>query len=336
MAGRAPPIKGRGILGDAMARPLRNEHAGALYHVTSRGNERRPIFRTDHDRSTFLSCLGAAATRFGWSVTAYVLMTNHFHLVVQTPEPNLSRGMQWMNGKYAAWFNHEHKRTGHLFQGRFHALLVEKETYFAEVLRYVVLNPVRAGMTDRLEEYQWSSYRATSGLVAAPSWLDVSAALAWLGPDQPKAEAAYREFVHAKIGCEERLWEKVTNAIYLGTEDWAKKMRKLVESKPRSTDHPRVQRAVGRPKIQAVVQTVAKIANLPRDVVRSVRGGRWRGLIAWIGWHEGLTTLRSIAAALRLRSEGHISNLIRRCNRELGSDHQLLAGLDAAIKLLRE
>jgi hypothetical protein len=178
------------------------------------------------------------------------------------------------------------------------------------------------------------SYRAT-GLETPPPWLDVSAALVWLDPDRETAQRAYREFVHAKIGCEERLWDKVTNAIYLGTEEWARRMRKVVEAKPRSTDHPRVQRAVGRPKIQTVVQTVAIIARLPRDVVRSAHGGRWRRLIAWIGWHEGLTTLRSIAAALRLRSEGHVSGLIRRCDHDFGHDTTLLASLDTAVALLR-
>ena len=230
-----------------MARPLRNEFAGALYHVTSRGNERRPIFRNDHDRRTFLSFLGEAGARFGRSVSAHVLMINHFHLVDQTPEPNLSGGMHWLNGTYADWFNRRHKRAGHLFQGRFHAFIVEKEAHFAELLRYVVLNPVRAKMVERPEDYRWSSYRATAGLETPPSWLDVTAALVWLDPDRETANRAYREFVHAKIGCEERLWDKVTNAIYLGTEEWTRRMRKVVEAKPRSTDHPRVQRAaVGR------------------------------------------------------------------------------------------
>ena len=114
-----------------MARPLRIEFAGATYHVTSRGNERRSIFRSDRDRKMFLEFLAAATRRFGWSVSAFVLMTNHFHLVIGTPEPNLSRGMQWLNGKYAGWFNARHDRCGHLFQGRFKAVLVEKEAYFA-------------------------------------------------------------------------------------------------------------------------------------------------------------------------------------------------------------
>src|ERR1019366_3668191 len=139
----------RGILGGAMARPLRLEFADALYHITSRGNERRAIFRTNRDRKTFLTVLGAAALRFGWSVTAWVLMTNHFHLVLQTPEPNLSKRMQWLNSAYANWFNRVHGRCGHLFQGRFKALLIDREAYFADVLRYVALNPVRAKMCER-------------------------------------------------------------------------------------------------------------------------------------------------------------------------------------------
>jgi REP element-mobilizing transposase RayT len=318
-----------------MARPLRIEFAGALYHVTSRGNERRAIFRSDRDRRTFLTFLGEAVKRFRWSVTAYVLMTNHFHLVVQTPDPNLSRGMQWLNGTYAAWFNHRHKRAGHLFQGRFHAFLVEKEAYFAELLRYVVLNPVRAKMVEGPEAYRWSSYRATAGLEVAPAWLDVGSALAWLDVGPSATMTAYRHFVLEKIGCQDQLWDNVTNAIYLGSEEWTKRMRKLVESRPRSTDHPKPQRAIGRPDMHAIVKTVAVVGSTSHETARSVRGGPLRRLIAWIGWHEGLVTLRSIAAALRLRSEGYVSNLIRRCEREFARDSQLLANLDATLAILR-
>lgn len=318
-----------------MARPLRLEFAGALYHITSRGNERRPIFRDDIDREMFLTFLAEAVMRFGWSLTAYVLMTNHFHLTIQTPEPNLSRGMQWLNGVYVNWFNRRYKRSGHLFQGRFDAKLIEKENYFGNVLRYVVLNPVRAKIVSRPEDYRWSSYRATAGLEAAPAWLDIASALAWLHPDRSMAQAEYQRFVQAKTGCEDRLWDNLVNSIYLGSEEWAKRTRKIVESKPRSSDHPKVQRAVGRPAIQQVVETVARVGELPREVVRSRSGGAWRRLIAWIGWYEGLVTLRTIAAALRLRSEGYVSQLIRRCERELASDRRLLAGLDLALAALR-
>jgi len=318
-----------------MARPLRLELPGAIYHVTSRGNERRPIFRSNADRRAFLAFLGQAAKRFGWSITAWVLMTNHFHLVIQTPEPNLSRGMHWLNGTYAAWFNRQHQRWGHLFGGRFKAFLIEKETYFAEVVRYVVLNPVRAGIVKRPEDYRWSSYRATAGMESAREWLDVDAALGAFAPDKELARQYYREFVAAKLASDERLWDKAMNAIYLGTEAWAKTMRVAVESKPRSTDHPKEQRAVGRPKMDAVVSAVAEAAGVAAWAIRAARGGPLRRLVAWIGWHEGLVTLRAIAASLRLRSEGHISGLIRRCERELATNSELLGQLDRALVAVR-
>jgi putative transposase len=319
----------------SMARPLRIELAGALYHVTSRGNERRAIFRSDRDRKTFLSLLGKAARRFGWSVTAWVLMTNHYHLVIQTPEPNLSRGMQWLNGVYAGWFNHVHDRCGHLFQGRFHATLIERETYMAEVLRYVVLNPVRAGMVERPEEYRWSSYRATAGLESEPEWLDAGSALLSFGTDRVSAQGEYRSFVLVAIGALDRIWSRVTNQIYLGSDAWTRKMRAVVESRPRSTDHPRLQRAIGRPKMHEVIAAVAKVADVSSTAVRTRGATAVRRLVAWIGWHEGLVTLRTIAASLRLRSEGYVSQMIGRCSREFGTDAALLAQLDGALAAVR-
>jgi REP element-mobilizing transposase RayT len=318
-----------------MARPLRIEFPDALYHVTCRGNEQRAIFRSDRDRKAFLGFLAEAVRRFGWSVTAWVLMTNHFHLVIQTPQPNLSKGMHWFNSAYVGWFNRVHKRSGHLYQGRFKAFLIEKETYFAQVLRYVVLNPVRAHMVERPENYKWSSYRATAGLDAAPDWLDLTSVLPLFHRERESAQADYREFVCAKIDGEDCLWDKLTNRIFLGTETWTKEMRKIVEAKPRSTDHPRAQRAVGRPKMHAIVDAVAKAAGTSAVSIRDTRGSVLRRLTAWIAWHEGLITLRSIAAGLRLRSEGHISNLIRRCDREFGLSETLLGYLDAALVTIR-
>lgn len=154
-----------------MARPLRNDFAGALHHITSRGNNRGDIFVDDQDRLQFLAFLAETVIRFGRHLYSWVLMTNHFHLEVETPEANLSRGMHWLNGRYAQWFNPRHGRCGHLFQRRFEAKLIEGESYLLEVAGYIVLNPVRAGMVDRPEAYRWSSYRATVGLEAVPPWL---------------------------------------------------------------------------------------------------------------------------------------------------------------------
>jgi hypothetical protein len=190
-------------------------------------------------------------------------------------------------------------------------------------------------MCERPEQYRWSSYRATAGLEIAPDWFDVDTVHNLFELDHEPAQLAYREFVLAKIGCEDRLWDKLTNQLYLGTEAWVKTMREKVEAKPRSTDHPRTQRAVGRPKMHSIVDAVAKVAGGTAESIRATRGSMLRGLIAWIGWHEGLVTLRSIAASLRLRSEGHISNLIRRCERLFANDPLLLARYDLVIAALR-
>jgi len=137
--------------GVAMARPLRLEFAGALYHVTSRGNRREEIYLDDQDRRRFLTLLAEVCERFNWRVHAYCLMSNHYHLLIETPDANLSRCMRQVNGVHTQAANRRHGQVGHVFQGRFKALLVQKESYLLELARYVILNPVRAGMVARPE-----------------------------------------------------------------------------------------------------------------------------------------------------------------------------------------
>lgn len=307
-----------------MARPVRIEYPGAVYHVTSRGNEKKPIFLCDEDREAFVDFLGRTAQRFGWSVTAWVLMTNHFHLITQTPEPNLSAGMHWLNTCYASWFNRRHQRWGHLFGQRFDAKLIQKETYFRNALCYTVLNPVRAEMVGRPEDHPWSSYHATAGLSPAPGWFDVEGALEMFAPERELAQEYYRALVAEKIGSTERLWDQLINGIYLGTEDWARTVRRVLVSKPRSREHPRMQRAVGRPKIGEVLQAVASVTGNKVADLKAARGGPLRRLIAWIGWNESLMRLREIAKVLGLRSLGHVSNEIRRSQREFEDDPRIL------------
>jgi len=155
-----------------MTRPLRIEFPGALYHVTSRGDNKSRIFFNDRDRNKFLSIYSEICNRLQWGTYAWCLMGNHFHFVVETPEPNLSEGMRVLNGTYTQYINRTHGRTGHLFQGRFHAILVDRNPYLLEVIRYVVLNPVRAGLVAYPQDWPWSSYRATTGLESPPDWLD--------------------------------------------------------------------------------------------------------------------------------------------------------------------
>lgn len=318
-----------------MARPLRIEFPDAVYHVTSRGNDRKAIFRDDIDRRKFIAFLGEAVERFGWSLTAWVLMTNHFHLVLQTPEANLSQGMHWLNSSYVGWFNRRHKRAGHLYQGRFKSPLIEKETYLRDTLRYVVLNPVRAGMVVRPENYKWSSYRATAGLEVAPAWLDTKSTLALFDPDPDAARRIYQDFVVAKVDGADRLWDRLINGMYLGSTPWIKEIRTIVESKLRSADHPLEQRAVGRPRMDEIIAAVARVADQTAETVRATHGGSLRRMVAWLGWNEGLITLGTIAASLRLRSEGHVSGMIRRCEAELDLDPVLVNQLELATTALR-
>ena len=156
-----------------MSRPLRLEFAGALYHVTSRGNERKAIYLDEADFRNFLELVGQVCERHNWVVHAYCLMTNHYHLLVETPDANLSLGMRQLNGVYTQLFNRSHKRVGHLIQGRYKAILVQKDSHLLEVSRYIVLNPVRAGMVDNCIEWPWSSYVFTCALQQAPEWLAV-------------------------------------------------------------------------------------------------------------------------------------------------------------------
>ena len=205
-----------------MARPLRIERLGGRYHVTARGNEQKPIYRQDTDREHFLELLAQLRDRFGVKVHAYVLMDNHFHLLLETPEANLSQAMQWLNVSYSVWFNRRHDRAGHLFQGRFKAILVEDDAGWQEVARYVHLNPVRIAAVELdkrrraaarlglvpaptpeivakrlriLREWRWSSYPAYAGYRPGVSWL-VCEPVSRLcgGRTLPERRAALRQY----------------------------------------------------------------------------------------------------------------------------------------------
>jgi putative transposase len=178
-----------------LARPLRIIYPGAFYHVTSRGNEKKDIFKSRRDREKFLEYLASAAERYGAVIYAYCLMSNHFHLFMQTPEGNLSQVMQHIIGAYTTYFNIKRKRAGHLFQGRYKSVLVEADEYSAELTRYIHLNPVKAGITGKADEYQWSSYRAYIGAAPTPEWLKPRFILVSFGKSEPISRKNYRDFV---------------------------------------------------------------------------------------------------------------------------------------------
>jgi len=178
-----------------MARPLRIEYPGAFYHVTSRGNEHKDVFKSHKDLEKFLSYVESAVVRYGAIVHTWCLMSNHYHLLLETPSGNLSQIMRHINGAYTTYFNVKRKRAGHLFQGRYKAILVEADAYALELSRYMHLNPVRAGMVATPEQYQWSSYRSYIGQSTTPEWLKTALILGSFGRNTPDAKHTYRRFV---------------------------------------------------------------------------------------------------------------------------------------------
>ncbi len=207
-----------------MARPLRLEFAGALYHVTSRGDRRDPIYLDDGDREGFLDLLGAVCRRFNWTVHAYCLMTNHYHLLVETPDANLSQGMRQLNGVYTQSFNRRHSRVGHVFRGRFKGILVQKSSYLLELSRYVVLNPVRAGMVADAGDWPWSSYGPVIGNAEVPKWLDGDWLLSQFGTQREAAVEGFMSFVRAGVG-QESPWEHLRYQVFLGDDAFVERFR---------------------------------------------------------------------------------------------------------------
>lgn len=213
-----------------MARPLRIEYPFAVYHITSRGNEKKDIFLDEKDKFIFLEILSNVKEKYNWICHSYCLMNNHYHLVIETPDGNLSIGMRQLNGVYTQKFNKKHHRTGHLFQGRYKAILVQKQSHLLEVCRYVVLNPVRAKIIENLDDYKWSSYRATIGLDKQPEFLYTDWILNQFDSDKKRARRFYKDFVLAGIK-NENLYENVKGQILLGEEDFIKNLLQYTKDK---------------------------------------------------------------------------------------------------------
>ncbi|EHK8998501.1 transposase [Vibrio vulnificus] len=204
-----------------MSRPLRVEYAGALYHVTSRGNARQPIYLEESDFELFIETLSDVCARFNWVIHSFCLMTNHYHLLIETPDGNLSKGMRQLNGVYTQSFNRKHKRVGHLFQGRYKSILVDKESYLLEVGRYILLNPVRAAMVESVEEYSWSSWPHICGEKPSPEWLATEQTLLMFGKQRKRAISKYHQFVSDGAG--KSLWGDLKKQIFLGPDEFVER-----------------------------------------------------------------------------------------------------------------
>jgi REP element-mobilizing transposase RayT len=227
-----------------MARKIRVQFPGAVYHVLCRGNRQEPIFKDDKDHEMFLDTLGEVVERTGWRIHSFVLMGNHYHLLIETPEPNLVDGMRWFQGTYTQRFNSRHKLWGHLFQGRYKALLVDAEgDYFSTVANYIHLNPARAKCFDfqqgSLSDFAWSSYLGYLRPRIRPEWLCVDRVLGALGlGDTPKGRATYLNYMKKRVleisrsgDCSntDAMWKEIRRGWVLGSQEFVEEMKEALE-----------------------------------------------------------------------------------------------------------
>lgn len=281
-----------------MSRPLRLEFAGAIWHVMARGNDRDAIYVDDADREAFLDVLGRVVAATRWRVHAFVLMPNHYHLLVETPEPNLSRGMRQLNGVYTQRVNVRHGRTGHVFQGRFKGILVERDAHLLELCRYIVLNPVRAGLVSAPGDWPFSSYRATAGLASPPAWLETGWTLDQLESARGSRTQAYRAFVAAGARSGYSPWAEVEGQLYLGGAAFRARLQAVRPDLAEAPEIPRAQRAIGRPTLEAIVEEVCAASGLTPEAIRRRSASTGRMEIAWLGRNESGLSLGEIAPVL--------------------------------------
>lgn len=300
-----------------MARPLRIKYAGAFYHITSRGNERRPIFFDDRDREKLLSFFSKAVVRYGLAIHTYCLMGNHYHLLLETAKPNLSQAMHFINGGYTNYYNRAHHRSGHLFQGRYRAILVEKDPYASTLSRYIHLNPVRAGHSRRPEEYPWSSYGGYLNPKKKASWLETSLILGYFSSKDREARRRYKRFVEegmmAKVS--DPLGEVISGAL-LGAETFVEWVRgNVIRGMREGRDLPAINQLKPRPSIEQVSERVE--SSLGRD-------HRWFRDVSLSLCHRYTgETLREIGAFHGGMGESAVSQAVRRMSRRMEGERRL-------------
>lgn len=334
-----------------MARPLRIERPGGRYHVTVRGNERKALFRDDPDRFHFLELLAELGERLGTRVHAYVLMDNHFHLLLETPEANLSRAMQWLGVSYSIWFNRRHDRVGHLFQGRFKALVVEDDAGWQEVARYVHLNPVRvaglglgkrqqaasrAGLAAKpqpgllskrlalLREYRWSSYRGYAGYCASLNWVWPEPLCRLCGgKSEAGRRAALRDYTEAPVrqGALARPWDRLVAGLVLGSEAFARQLRRQSRGNAREQ---RQLRALDRRLDWA--QIIGALEHAKGEIWKEFSGrhGDWgRDAALWLGRRRGRLSLAALGQLAGGMDYAAVGQAVSRFGKRLEKDRAL-------------
>ncbi len=253
-----------------MTRQLRIEYEGAYYHALSRGNDQQAIFLSDQDRNAFLQTLVRMSERFEVDIIAYVLMDNHYHLLLRTNRANLSKSMQWLGTTYTTIFNLRHSRKGHLFQGRFKSILVENEPYLVQLSCYIHRNPLRAGMVQRLLDYPWSSYPAYVYNRRCPNWLKTDLILSRLGPDK-SGRKEYRAKVQRYADKKKSIWEDVKHGIFFGSQAFVDRIKKDYLSGEPQADMPGHQKFFEDRDLGDIIDTASVILKIDIQKLRSSR-----------------------------------------------------------------
>jgi putative transposase len=311
-----------------MARPLRIQYFEAFYHVTSRGNERRAIFKTDKDRERFLSYLQSGHERYGAMIHVYCLMDTHYHLLLETPRGNLSEILHHINGAYTTYFNVKRQRAGHLSQGRYRAILVEKDAYCQELSRYIHLNPLRAGMVKDLGRYPWSSYPYYIGLKEKPSWLETGDILGYFGEEGLRTQGKYRGYVQEAIGAELRdPLASVFASPFLGSQEFIKQVgQKTKILKDADTRNIQALKAmVETPSLEEIKKRVGDVVN--------PEGPFFKKFCIHIGHRYGGFSLKEIGRFYNMK-ESAVSQASRRFGQTIMKESSLRKLLGQILRRL--
>ena len=314
-----------------MARPLRVTYPGAFYHVTSRGNERKDVFKDRRDRVKFLEYFDSATQRYDAVIHAFCLMSNHYHLLIETPSGNLPQIMQHINGAYTTYFNVKHNRSGHLFQGRYKAILVEIDAYANELSRYIHLNPVRAEMVKTPEEYAWSSYQFFIGREKPPEWLNRDFILGYFGNKISAAQKEYRKFVSAKVKKEYGSpLDEVVGSTLLGSPDFIAFIKdKFLSDKKIDKNLPALKKLVKKASIQEIFDEVESVLGNQPALARSVK--------MFLCQQYTGEKLNDIGAYFGIGESG-VSQASRRIREKIGKDKSLkrkIAKIEKKLNLSR-
>ena len=310
-----------------MARPLRIEYSGAFYHITSRGNERKEVFKSQRDREKFLFYLGSATERYGAIIHVYCLMDNHYHLLMETPAGNLSQIMHHVNGAYTTYFNTKRERSGHLFQGRYKALLLEADEYAKELSRYIHLNPVRAGVCAIPEAYTWSSCRYYTVETTAPGWLQRGFILGYFGKQLAVSMKRYRDFMHAVMdqGYENPLAE-LSHSVILGSSQFVAEIRdRFLNHKAPDRDLPGVRALLKKPSVEQIEKAVDLVLSSEAKLARQVK-------LTLCHRHSGMM-LREIGLRYGV-GQSVITQASRRIELKAGTDKKLRKTVNRIEKMI--